>query len=278
MKSTENKVIVITGGAGGIGMACAKALGEYKLVITDYSQDAVDAAVKDLKAADMDAVGFACDITDPSAVDKLKDFTAEQGQYKGVVHSAGVSGTVGKPEMVFKINLLGTDIIVNAFYELAQADSAIVLMASMVGHTIPPNPAYDNALRKPQSEKAFETVEPFVQGSADTMYNFSKRGVLLICKDHAMRFGKKGARIVTISPGIIMTPMAKKAAEEHPERMKKMKEMTPAGRNGTPEDVADVVKFLVGDDARFITGTDILVDGGILTELLNPDNQNLLQN
>ena len=82
-----------------------------------------------------------------------------------------------------------------------------------------------------------------------------------------MRYGQKGARIVSVSPGIIMTPMAQKAAEEHPERMQKMKEMTPLRRNGQPEDIADVVKFLLSGDARFITGTDILVDGGMLTQL-----------
>lgn len=278
MKDTTNKVIVITGGAGGIGMACAKALKPYKLVITDHSQDAVDAAVKELKAENMNAVGFACDITDIPAVNKLKDFTAKQGHFSGVVHAAGVSGTVGDPEKVFNINLLGTDIIVNAFYDLAQADSAIVLFSSMVGHTIPPNPAYDEALKQPQSTDAFKKVAPFVGGSADNMYNFTKRGVLLICKDNAKRFGQKGARIVSVSPGIIMTPMAQKAAEEHPERMALMKKLTPAGRNGQSEDIADVVKFLLSDDARFITGTDILIDGGILTQLMDPENQKLLQN
>ncbi|MGW8123594.1 SDR family oxidoreductase [Roseivirga echinicomitans] len=276
MKDTNNKVIVITGGAGGIGMACAKTLTDYKLVITDYSQAAVDKAVTELKSAKINAVGFACDITDKAAVNKLTDFTAEQGHFTGLVHAAGVSGTVGNPEVVFNINLLGTDIIVDAFYDLAQEGSAVVLFSSMVGHTIPPNPEYDVALLKPQAADAFKKIAPFIGGNADNMYNFSKRGVMLICKDNAMRYGKKGARIVSISPGIIMTQMAQKAAEEHPERMKLMKQLTPAGRNGQSEDIADVVKFLLSKDARFITGTDILVDGGILSELLNPENQALL--
>ncbi|GJM28408.1 MAG: oxidoreductase [Cyclobacteriaceae bacterium] len=276
MNDTNNMVIVITGGAGGIGMACAKALKQYKLVITDYGQEAVNKAVKELKTAKINAIGFACDITDKTAVNRLKVFTGEQGHFKGIVHTAGVSGTIGNPEKVFNINLIGTDIIVNAFYDLAQNGSAVVLFSSMVGHTIPPNPKYDESLRNPQSANAFKNTASFVGDSADTMYNFVKRGVLLLCKDNAMRFGQKGARIVSVSPGIIMTPMAQKAAEEHPERMKQMEKMTPAGRNGKSEDIADVVKFLVSEDARFITGTDILIDGGILTQLMNPENQKLL--
>ena len=100
------------------------------------------------------------------------------------------------------------------------------------------------------------------------MYNFAKRGVLLLLKENAMRMGQKGARIVSVSPGVIMTPMGIKAAEEHPERMNKLKELTPLGRNGTPEDIAEVVKFLISDKAQFITGSDILIDGGIVTQLL----------
>jgi len=268
MRDTSDKIIVITGGAGGIGVACAKALAHYKLVITDYAQEAVDRTVRELGEKNIHAVGFACDITSKEAVNELKDFTAAQGHFAGIVHAAGVSGTVGDPEKVFNINLVGTDIIVNAFYDLARQDATIVLVSSMVGHTVPPSPEYDGVLRNPQSEGALQGIAPFVEGSADKMYNFSKRGVLLLCRDNAMRFGRKGATIVTVSPGVIMTPMAQKAAEEHPEQMQRMKEMTPAGRSGTAEDVAGVVKFLVSDGARFITGTDILIDGGILTELL----------
>ena len=81
------------------------------------------------------------------------------------------------------------------------------------------------------------------------------------------KWGEKGARIVTVSPGVIETPMALKAAEEHPERMEMIKKATPLQRNGQPEDIADVVYFLTSDAARFITGTDILVDGGVIQNI-----------
>jgi NAD(P)-dependent dehydrogenase (short-subunit alcohol dehydrogenase family) len=260
--------ILITGGAGGLGTSCAYALKDHRIVIADHAQEPVDRAVADLKAQGIEAVGVACDITDPAAVRRLREFTAKQGDFKGMVHTAGVSGTVGDPRKVFDINLSATATIVDEFHVLARPGSAFVLFGSMMGHTVPPDPRYDGALRDPRKEGAFATIEPFIGGSADTMYNFSKRGVMLLCKDNAMRYGKRGARIVTVSPGVIMTAMAKKALEEHPAVMKQTLDMTPVGRYGQPEDVAQLVRFLLSDQAGFITGTDVAVDGGVLSQIL----------
>lgn len=267
MSATAKKVMVITGAAGGIGRACAKAMKDYTLVMTDYSQELVNEVTEELVGLGYDAVGHACDITKKEEVERLREFALAQGHYSGLIHTAGVSGSGQDPKKVFTIDLVGTDIITNTFYGAATEGSALILFASIMGHTVPANPDYDEALRKPQQKNSFEKVAGFVNGDADMMYNFARRGVHLLCKDNAMRFGEKGARIVSLSPGVIMTPMAIKAAEEYPERMQQMKEMTPLGRNGTPEDIAQVVKFLVGKGAGFITGSDILVDGGIVTQL-----------
>ncbi len=106
-----------------------------------------------------------------------------------------------------------------------------------------------------------------VQNDSDNAYNFSKKGVHMLVKKWATQFGEKGARIVSLSPGIIMTPMSELAATDHPERMAFMKQMTPAGRNGMPEDIARAIEFLVDDKSSFITGTDLLVDGGLTNRL-----------
>lgn len=264
----DKATIVITGGAGGLGTSCARALQAYKLVITDYAQDAVDRAVADLRASGADAEGFACDISDERSVARLVEFSKRQGPFRGLVHTAGVSGTGGDPQKVFTIDLLATALLLDAFYGLATPGSAVVLFSSMMGHVVPPDPRYDGALRDSRREGAYAVIEPFLAGSADNMYNFAKRGVLLLCKDNAMRFGRMGARIVSVSPGVIMTPMAKKALEEHPEVMRKTLDMTPVGRYGLPGDVASLVAFLISDGAGFITGTDIVVDGGVLTQML----------
>lgn len=262
------KTIVITGAGGGIGMACGEVLKDYKLVLTDYSEAIVKKATDHFTQKGFDAVGIACDITKKEDVERLKQFTSKQGKFGGIVHAAGVSGSGVDPRKVYDIDLVGTDIIIDAFHEIAKKDSALIMFSSIMGHVVPPNPEYDDALRNPQKEGSFKTVASFVDGDADIMYNFAKRGVILLCQDNALRFGKNGARIISLSPGVIMTPMALKAAEEHPEEMDRMKQMTALQRNGTPEDIADVVHFLLSDKARFISGSDILVDGGVLPQLL----------
>lgn len=125
------------------------------------------------------------------------------------------------------------------------------------------------ALMNPQNADSFEIVSKFVNGSTDIMYNFAKRGVILLSKKNLNKWGEKKARIVTVSPGVIETPMALKASAEHPERMEMIKKLTPLQRNGQAEDIANVVHFLSSNKASFITGTDIIVDGGVIENIKN---------
>lgn len=165
---------------------------------------------------------------------------------------------------MYTIDLVATELLIDAFYELAVKDSVAILLSSMMAYTVPSNDEYDEALTNPQAIDSFEIISRFVNSDSDVMYNFAKRGVQLLTHKNADRWGEKGARIVSVSPGVIETPMALKAAEEHPERMEIIKKATPLKRNGQPEDIADVISFLVSDAARFITSTDILVDGGVI--------------
>lgn len=262
--SSTTRSIVITGGAGGIGQACARAFKGEWLIITDYSPEQVDKAVEQLTAEGYSASGIACDITDKADVDRLKHHVAKHGGLKALVHTAGVSGTVKDTKKVYTIDLIGSEILVDAFHGLATEGSVAVLLSSMMAHTVPVNAELDAALRNPQRPGSFETVDQFVKGDSDRMYDHAKRGVLLLVEKNADKWGAKGARIVAVSPGVIETPMALKAAEEHPERMEMIRQATPLKRHGTPQDVAEVVGFLISDAARFITGTDILVDGGVV--------------
>ncbi|MBK7110715.1 MAG: SDR family oxidoreductase [Chitinophagales bacterium] len=262
--NTEKKLIVITGGAGGIGQACARVFKNQPIIITDYSQEQVDETVKALFNEGFDVSGIACDITDKKDIEKLTNYVANKGALKALVHTAGVSGTVKDLKKVFTIDLIATDFLIDAFYKLAVKDSVAILFSSMMAHTVPANKTYDEALKNPQAQESFEIVSQFVNNNSDMMYNFVKRGVQLLMHKNADKWGAKGARIVSVSPGVIETPMALKAAKEHPERMEMIKQATPLKRNGQPEDIADVVLFLASDAARFITSTDILVDGGVI--------------
>lgn len=264
---TQKKNIVITGGAGGIGTACARTFKNENIILTDYSQEAVDKAVEALKKDGYKATGIACDITNKSDIEKLVKFTSEQGSLKALIHTAGVSGTVKDLKKLFTINLVATDILLNTFYELIEKDSVTVLFSSMMGHSILPNAEYDEALRNPQKPESFSIVSSFINGESDLLYDYTKRGVHLLTKDNTNKWGQKNARIVSVSPGVILTPMGLKAAEEHPEQIAMMEKATPLQRNGAPEEIAEVVAFLVSDKASFITGTDILVDGGLFENI-----------
>lgn len=259
----RKQFIVITGGAGGIGYACAEIFKAHPIIITDYSQEQVDETVETLFKGGFDVSGISCDITDKEDIEKLTKFVSDKGSLKALVHSAGVSGTVNDLRKVYDVDLIGTELLIDAFYELAEKNSVAILLSSMVAHTVPANPEYDAALSNPQASESFDIVSKFVEGDSDKMYNFAKRGVHLLTHKNASKWGEKGARIVSVSPGVIETQMALKAAAEHPERMEMIKQATPLKRNGQPEDIAGVVYFLTTDAANFITGTDILVDGGV---------------
>ena len=234
------------------------------IIITDYSQEQVDKAVKKLSKEGFDVSGIACDITSKKDVEKLTKFVDDKGVLKALIHTAGVSGTVKDLKKVYTIDLVATELLVDAFHKLAVKDSVAILLSSMMAHAVPANKVYDEALINPQAPDSFDIVCKFVNNDSDMMYNFAKRGVQLLTHKNADKWGEKGARIVSVSPGVIETPMALKAAEEHPERMERIKQATPLKRNGQPEDVADVIYFLASDAARFITSTDILVDGGVI--------------
>lgn len=266
MKAQKN-LIVITGGAGGIGQACARAFKNQPIILTDFEQKSVDETVSQFLKEGFDISGIACDITDIKDIEKLTKYVVENGTFKALIHTAGVSGTVKDLKKVYTVDLVATDLLVNAFYKLVEKDSVAILLSSMMAHTIPPSKDYDEALSNPQAPESFNIVSQFVKNNSDTMYNFVKRGVQLLTHKYANQWGKKGARILSVSPGVIETPMALKAAEEHAERMEMIKQATPLGRNGQPEDVADVIYFLASDAARFITSTDVLVDGGVIHNL-----------
>lgn len=135
--NSQKGVIVIIGGVGGIGQVCARTFTKNPLIITDYSQEMVDKTVETLTKEGFDVIGKACDITDKKDVAKLKDFVLSNGSLKALIHTAGISGTVKDLKKVYTIDLVGTDILIDAFYELATKNSVAVLLSSMMAHTIP---------------------------------------------------------------------------------------------------------------------------------------------
>lgn len=260
-------VHLITGGSSGIGLGCGKEFKDGIVLITGRNEERLQNAEKELKEAGIDVRYKTSDVSDKESVKALFDYAKSLGKVKTVVNSAGVSGGSADADLTLRIDLLGVEHLIEETLAVAEEDTVLILISSMMGHLVPPNPAYDDFLTNPCEEGALDALLNVVQNDADIAYNFAKRGVHLLVKKYTKAFGEKGARIVSLSPGIIITPMGEKAISDHPERMKLMENMTPAGRNGQPEDIAYAVAFLADDKASFITGTDLVVDGGLTVRL-----------
>lgn len=260
-------VHIITGGSSGIGLECAKQFKDDIVVISSRSEDKLKKALEELEKDGIESVYKTSDLTDKNSLKELFDYASSLGKIKTIVNSAGVSGTGRDARFTFEIDLLGTENLIKESLKVAEKGTVVILIGSMVGRTVPDSEKYNEYLENPSKEGSIDSLLDIVKNDSDAAYNFSKKGVQLLAEKYAHEFGEKCARIISVSPGVIMTPMAEKAAEEHPQRMNHMKAMTAAGRNGTPEDIAYVVAFLADEKASFITGTDILVDGGLTIKL-----------
>ena len=265
---TDKNVYVITGGAGGIGLAAAKEFSDGIVMISDVNPAALEKGKEILSSAGIEVVTKVCDITNRAQVTEMAKEAAALGKIKGVVHSAGVSGDIGKLDLVLKIDLLGTYYIIEEFLNVMAQNSSMVLVASMMADTVPPNPEQDALLMAPDREDIVEKLTPYCNDDPHYAYDVCKRGVRLLAAKYSAAYGKKGVRINSVSPGVIMTEMALKAAKEHPEQMKFMESVTPLGRNGRPEEMADVIAYLCSDKASFITGIDIKADGGAMNAVI----------
>jgi NAD(P)-dependent dehydrogenase (short-subunit alcohol dehydrogenase family) len=265
-QSMTDVVIVI--GPGQIGQAIARRIGFGKhLLLADKKRENASAAAEVLGNAGFDASVATVDVSSREDVHTLVGMATGLGKVTGLIHAAGVSPSQASPKTILKVDLYGTALGLEEVGNVIEGGGSGVVIASQSGHRLPPLPLeHNNALARTPAEELLSL--PFLQPDQVTdplhAYQISKRGNSLRVMAEAVRWGKRGARINTISPGIIMTPLAKdELTGPRGEGYRRMITLSSAGRAGTPDEVASVAALLMGPDGGFITGSDFLMDGGV---------------
>jgi NAD(P)-dependent dehydrogenase (short-subunit alcohol dehydrogenase family) len=262
-----SEVIVVIG-PGQIGQAIARRVGVGKhVLLADKRIESANAAAETLANVGYEVSVAAVDISSRADVRAIVEKARALGPVTGLIHAAGVSPSQASPETVLRVDLYGTALLLEELGNVIAHGGSGVVIASQSGHRLPPLSIEQNrALATTPVEDLLRL--PFLQPDQvkDSLhaYQLAKRGNSLRVMAEAVRWGKRGARINTISPGIIITPLAKdELTGPRGEGYRRMIESTVGRRAGTPDEVGNVAALLMGPDGGFITGSDFLMDGGV---------------
>lgn len=261
-----NVIVVI--GAGSIGQAIARRVSAGKhVLLADLKQENAQAAAKVLADAGFEVTTAVVDVSSRESVHALARTATAIGSVTGLIHAAGVSPTQASPATILKVDLYGTALVLEEFGNVIAQGGAGVVIASQSGHRLAGLSAEQNAALATTPVEDLLAL-PMLQADQvkDSLhaYQLSKRGNSLRVMAQAVRWGKRGARVNTISPGIIFTPLARdELSGPRGEGYRRMIELSPAKRGGTPDEVGTVGALLMGEGGGFITGSDFLMDGGV---------------
>jgi NAD(P)-dependent dehydrogenase (short-subunit alcohol dehydrogenase family) len=260
--------VVVVIGAGAIGQAIARRVSAGKhVLLADLRQEGADAAAKVLADAGFEVSTAVVDVSSRASVHALVETATALGSVTGLIHAAGVSPSQASPATILKVDLYGTALVLEEFGNVIAEEGAGVVIASQSGHRLPAlSPEQNAALATTPTEDllALPMLQPEQVKDSLHAYQLSKRGNSLRVMAEAVRWGKRGARVNTISPGIIFTPLARdELTGPRGEGYRRMIEASSAKRGGTPDEVGNVGALLMGPDGSFITGSDFLMDGGV---------------
>lgn len=264
-------VCVVTGGGSGMGLETAKILGkEQKVILVGRTVSKLENAVNELKASGIDAEAYPGDASNRESMKKLASYAASQGNVKTVIHAAGVSPHMADGKKIFAINAIGTINIDEEFAEVMGPNSCILNVSSMSAYMLPaeraPKQIYNLAL---SDIHAFQDAINGIISSmpeeqqAGMAYTMSKNFVVWYTSRMAVKYGKKGIRVVSISPGTFKTPMGEVEGEEAASFALR----GAMGRLGEPEEIAKMMAFMVSDECSYLCGVDILYDGGSIAAM-----------
>ncbi|MGO8870739.1 MAG: SDR family oxidoreductase [Acidimicrobiales bacterium] len=263
------RVGIVTGAARGIGAACAaRMVGAVDvLVLVDLDPDATADAAGHLSGSGTRCEAVGADISDVASVARIAQVAAEHGTLHRVAHAAGISPTMAAWDRMIAVDLVGTALLVDALRPLATEGTAVVCVASMAAQLMASqaDPAVDRIIDDPLAPTLLDDYHAALGPAGEDpgmAYSWAKRGVRRLVEREAAAFGSVGGRICSVSPGTIDTPMGRQEFERQP-GMRQLESIAPLGRSGHADEIAAVIDFLLSDQASFVTGTDVLVDGGV---------------
>jgi len=262
------KSVVVLIGSGLIGVAIARRVSSGKhILLADLRKENAEAAATVLSNAGFEVTTTTVDVSSREQVKRLAQEAAALGEVSGLIHAAGVSPSQASPQQILAVDVYGTAVVLEEFGKVIAPGGSGVVIASQSGHRLGALSDEQNKLlaTTPADELlALPMLQPDQVKDSLHAYQLSKRGNALRVMAEAVRWSKRGARINTISPGIIITPLAKdELTGPRGAGYRRMIELCPVGRAGTSDEVANVAALLMGPDGAFITGSDFLMDGGV---------------
>ncbi len=262
-----NEVLVVVG-AGSIGQAIARRVGAgRRVLLASLDEQQAVAAARTFHDAGFNAEAIGVDVSSRESVIALVDKATSLGNITGLIHAAGVSPSQASIDAILRVDLYGTALVLDLFGEVIAHGGAGVVISSQSGHRLPAlTLEQDKALAVTPVEDLLklDLVQPDQVRDTLHAYQLSKRGNSLRVMAEAVRWGRRSARVNTISPVIIITPLAHDELNgPRGTGYRRMIEGCPVGRAGTPDEVGNVAALLMGHDGAFITGSDFLMDGGV---------------
>jgi NAD(P)-dependent dehydrogenase (short-subunit alcohol dehydrogenase family) len=261
-------ICVITGGGSGMGLATAKLMGQdHYIIIAGRTVAKLEGAIKELSDLGVEAEAFPCDVSDRKSVEELAKHATQIGVIKTVIHAAGMSPNMGDAETIMKVNALGTIYVNEVFYQYMSEGSCIIDVSSMSGYLVPdmimPKNSYKLSRIDDQlfMKKMMNRVNLFPKKNrSGVAYGISKNFVIWYAKTDAEKFGKKGIRILSVSPGLFETPMGEVERDISEDFIEKCA----IKRYGKVDEIAHLFRFVANEKVGYLTGVDILCDGGCI--------------
>lgn len=261
------KDVMLLIGAGQIGMAIARRMGnDKKIIIGDNKLANAKTITKIMLEAGFDTAAVEMDLSSRESIKKMIAKGQEYGEITMLINAAGVSPSQAPIETILNVDLYGTAVLLEEVGKVIKKGGTGVTISSQSGHRMPAlTPEADEQLATTPTEKLLKLDILQPENIKDTLhaYQMAKRCNVKRVMSEAVKWGEKGARINSISPGIIVTPLAiDEFNGPRGDFYKNMFAKCPAGRPGTADEVANVAELLMSEKGAFITGADFLIDGG----------------